>query len=237
MSRLTIKRTLNAADGFVMVPNSVARPGGDLSGLAVAVLVYLLSHRDGFDVTSQSIARQFKNGRDAVRTALRELKDLGYIETAQKRDEAGDWHHYMTVHDSPAESRTGFSGAGDSGAGDQGAGFSGMFQETTDKKTSDQKTSRQALGPAAPHRDELAAFQQLLDEHGYDGDPVEAWHLLVSEYGAVRPLRWIESKASKGELDGLIRAGGLEPIDIDHADSAASEFAGDPDPEVWGSVG
>lgn len=40
-------------------------------------------------------------GRDAVRSALRELEKFGYLVRVKAQDEKGQWHHHQDVFDVP----------------------------------------------------------------------------------------------------------------------------------------
>jgi hypothetical protein len=220
VSRLTVHRTVGTdGEGFVMIPNRIARPGGGLSGLAVAVLVHLLSHDDGFDVTAETIARQFKNGRDAVRKALNELQAAGYLEHSKCRDHEGRWQHYMAVYDEPRrprEPRTD-SQALESSAWIPGDWISGPIKKTTEKTkknlwVNDVTCDASSPNAAPPPQAALADLEELLD--GAGGSHLEAeatWRVLQTVHGAIHPVSWLRAIADRGELDGFIGGGQLEP--------------------------
>lgn len=67
---------------FVAILNDTARDA-ELSFRARGVLAYMLSHRDGWRFSVDSIARAGKEGREAVRTAIHELEEAGYLERRQ----------------------------------------------------------------------------------------------------------------------------------------------------------
>ncbi len=69
---------------YVTIPNETVRDAR-LSFRARGVLTYLLSHDDGWDVRSEQIARDGKEGREAIRTALRELGERGYYRLERRR--------------------------------------------------------------------------------------------------------------------------------------------------------
>ena len=72
-----------------------------LSFRARGVLAWLLAKPDGWTVNADAIARQGKEGRDAIRTALSELEACGYLVRRQYRDDGGVWRTEATVYEHP----------------------------------------------------------------------------------------------------------------------------------------
>lgn len=70
---------------FTQISNSLFRDPR-ISGLAKAVFGLISTHRDGYGVSVETIARCMKEGRDAIRKALRELEQHGYLVRVQTRD-------------------------------------------------------------------------------------------------------------------------------------------------------
>lgn len=73
---------------FTMIANAAARDRR-LSRRARGLLLEILSHRDGFGISEASLIAGGPEGRDAIRTALRELERYGYLHRVQERDERG----------------------------------------------------------------------------------------------------------------------------------------------------
>jgi len=61
----------------------------NLSWRAKGILTYLIGKPADWTVRIADLVNRSKEGRDAVRTAIQELKDSGYCVTVQKRDAAG----------------------------------------------------------------------------------------------------------------------------------------------------
>lgn len=61
----------------------------DMSLKAKGLLSMILSLPEDWDYTLEGLSLLCKDGVDSVRTALRELKEFGYVETARVRDEKG----------------------------------------------------------------------------------------------------------------------------------------------------
>lgn len=74
--------------GFVLIANSWVRdPAMTLQ--ARGLLVYLLSHAEGYKISNAQQVRECANGRDAVTSAREELVRLGYLTVVEARDTAG----------------------------------------------------------------------------------------------------------------------------------------------------
>jgi len=82
---------------------AVNRP--DLSYRALGVLVWLLDKPDGWDgFTSEAMAHGAgREGRDAVRSALRELETAGYIVREKVQSEGGKWATVTWIYEHPGD--------------------------------------------------------------------------------------------------------------------------------------
>jgi len=72
-----------------------------------------LSNSVGYKMTANDLAREgreelkrkgieaIREGRDAIRTALGELEDAGYIVVEKGQDERGRWYTKVMVYDEP----------------------------------------------------------------------------------------------------------------------------------------
>ena len=106
---------------YTQIRNEVARDDR-LSYRGRGVLVRLLSNADGFQMTAADLAREGREGRGAILTALRELRDAGYIRTTRKQDQQGRWSTQTFVYDTaqPTGVQKPDSGSPDSGSPDVG---------------------------------------------------------------------------------------------------------------------
>lgn len=87
---MTIRRGhVPAADHFTIVPNAWARDAR-LSFKARGLLTYLLSHREGWEITGvRELVKHATEGREAMTGAVKELEEGGYLQRVQLRDEGG----------------------------------------------------------------------------------------------------------------------------------------------------
>ncbi|MFJ1528215.1 hypothetical protein ACIOFV_07265 [Streptomyces mirabilis] len=86
--RSRIVRGRMAADHFTTVSNALFRDRR-ISAKAKGVFGLISTHRDGYGLTISRLMRDLKEGRDAVRGALEELEQYGYLERDQQHDEEG----------------------------------------------------------------------------------------------------------------------------------------------------
>ncbi len=92
---------------WTQVPNAVARDHR-LSWRARGLLLELLSYPPGWEVTIDDLVKQAARhssgateGRDAMRKAARELKDVGYLIEHKSQDERGRWRTDLELTDAP----------------------------------------------------------------------------------------------------------------------------------------
>lgn len=80
---------------FTQVPNVYARDKA-LSWVARGILVWLMTHDAGYEVTMATIeSSSWKEGREAVRSAVKELENAGYLHRQQRRAQGGRLAGYV----------------------------------------------------------------------------------------------------------------------------------------------
>lgn len=88
------------SDQWTSIPTPALRDT-DLSYRARGILAYILSMPAHWETNSTTLAARGPEGRDAIRTALQELRQHGYIVTTRSQDDAGQWRTTHTVFDHP----------------------------------------------------------------------------------------------------------------------------------------
>lgn len=86
--------------------NATARDAR-LSYRARGILARLLSNVNGYRQTAEDLAREGKEGRGAVLTALKELRATGYMQTKKSQDAGGKWTTSTYVYDTPQPTEVG----------------------------------------------------------------------------------------------------------------------------------
>lgn len=99
---MSIIRSPRLESNFSVMSNAVIRDSR-LSYRARGVLLEILSRPDNWRVSGDSLARSGKEGRDAILTALKELRDCGYIRMVKIRKEDGTFETTNYVYDTPQD--------------------------------------------------------------------------------------------------------------------------------------
>lgn len=99
---MSIIRSPRLESNFSVMSNSVIRDSR-LSYRARGVLLEILSRPDNWRVSGDSLARSGKEGRDAILTALKELRECGYIKMVRERKEDGTFVTNNYVYDKPQD--------------------------------------------------------------------------------------------------------------------------------------
>lgn len=97
-----IVRGPRRADHFTILPNETLRDQR-LTFKARGLLVFLLSQPPGYRVSSERIAADAKEGRDAIRGMLRELEAAGYLRRERHRCLDGTFVTDAVVYDEPTD--------------------------------------------------------------------------------------------------------------------------------------
>lgn len=98
-----VRGNVPEVDQFTTIPNEWVRDPS-LSLRARGVLALLLSHSEGWHSSADAIAREATEGRDAVRTALRELETVGYLVRHRPVGEDGKYLPGEYILQSPSAS-------------------------------------------------------------------------------------------------------------------------------------
>jgi len=125
-----------------------------LSFRARGVLAWLLDKPDDWRCESDAIARAGTEGREAVRTALRELETLGYLGRRKVQGESGRWATIVEVRERPDSTDAQETGVGSPGVGSPAVGALGanppLLRPTTETETPSGADAPGELFPGAP---------------------------------------------------------------------------------------
>lgn len=109
-----------------------------LSLKSKGLLSVILSLPDDWRISIEGMTQFSADGKDAIRSAIRELTDAGYITRAQTHSEAGTFSGYdYIVHETPAASPS--------------SGFPTMEKPTTENPTLRNTEELSTIPPIVPH--------------------------------------------------------------------------------------
>ena len=139
-----------------------------LSLKSKGLLSLILSLPDDWRISIEGMTQFSSDGKDAIRSAIQELTDAGYITRAQTHSEAGTFSGYdYIVHEAPVASPS--------------SGFPTMEKPTTGNPTTENPTLRNTeelstdIPPIVPHEGEdslsLAALDSSLGEGADEAKP------------------------------------------------------------------
>ena len=121
-----------------------------LSLKSKGLLSLILSLPDDWRISIEGMTQFSADGKDAIRSAIRELTDAGYITRAQTHSDAGTFSGYdYIVHETPAASPS--------------SGFPTMEKPTTENPTTENPTLR--------NTEELSTIPPIVPHEG-DGGPL-----------------------------------------------------------------
>jgi hypothetical protein len=147
---------------FAQVPNSAIRDP-QISPNAFRLLAYLMSHKEGYELTYGQIERQTTLGRYAINEAIRVLTDKGWLRTERTKKENGQFG-FTSFHILDPE-------AVDSVADDSSAGHSTMEQPTDIKNTNYLEKTKDK----EKHLEGFDEFWKLYPKKIAKADALKAW--------------------------------------------------------------
>jgi hypothetical protein len=172
-------------EGWVPVSNAAARDHR-LSWRARGLLVELLSYPDGWRTTIDDLVRLGKiadghaEGRDAMRTAMNELVQAGYVVRSKVHDGDGQFISSFAVADDPAahqpteypasvNQRLPTQRSGDQASGDQSVINKTVTNTVTktdhQRRSNEHSSSLVSLATGAEAPPEFAINEPTLDDH------------------------------------------------------------------------
>jgi predicted transcriptional regulator len=153
---------------FAQVPNSAIRDP-EISPNAFRLLAYLMSHKEGYELTYGQIERQTTLGRYAINEAIKVLTDKGWLRTERTKKDNGQFGP-TSFHILDPE-------AVDSAADDSSAGHSTMEQPTDIKNTNYLEKTKDK----EKHLEAFDTFWNLYPKRIAKADALKAWNKAIKK--------------------------------------------------------
>ena len=193
---------VQATDHFTVIPNAWVRDP-NLSRRARGLLAELLSHKEGWKVSTDSLWRAGPEGRDAVRKAVQELEDAGYLRREARVGESNKFDGLDYVLTDPDDVSAGETADGLSGPG---------FPATGNPETGNARTKKNNLP--------MEGEDQTQKTIEVFGGPTAADSF--SEFWAAYPKKVAKADARKAFAAAMKRA------DVDDIIAGARRLRDDP---------
>jgi predicted transcriptional regulator len=153
---------------FAQVPNSAIRDP-EISPNAFRLLAYLMSHKEGYELTYGQIERQTTLGRYAINEAIRVLTVKGWLRTERTKKDNGQFGP-TSFHILDPE-------AVDSVADDSSVGHSTMEQPTDIKNTNYLENTK----TKEKHLEAFETFWLLYPKRIAKADALKAWNKAIKK--------------------------------------------------------
>jgi hypothetical protein len=153
---------------FAQVPNSAIRDP-EISPNAFRLLAYLMSHKEGYELTYGQIERQTTLGRYAINEAIRVLTIKGWLRTERTKKDNGQFGP-TSFHILDPE-------AVDSVADDSSVGHSTMEQPTDIKNTNYLENTK----TKEKHLEAFETFWLLYPKRIAKADALKAWNKAIKK--------------------------------------------------------
>ena len=171
---------------FAQVPNSAIRDP-EISPNAFRLLAYLMSHKEGYELTYGQIERQTTLGRYAINEAIKILTNKGWLKTERTKKDNGQFGP-TSFHILDPE-------AVDSVADDSSEGDSTMEQPTDIKNTNYLENTKNK----EKHLESFDEFWNLYPKKIAKADALKAWNKATKKKTADELLKLTKAYA-EGKL-------------------------------------
>jgi predicted transcriptional regulator len=177
---------------FAQVPNSAIRDP-QISPNAFRLLAYLMSHKEGYELTYGQIERQTTLGRYAINEAIKVLTDKGWLRTERTKKDNGQFGP-TSFHILDPEQLDEVNSV----AGDSSAGHSTMEQPTDIKNTNYLEKTKDK----EKHLEDFDKFWNLYPKKVAKADALKAWNKAIKRKTADELLK-LTKVYSEGKLPDI----------------------------------
>ncbi|MDH9161270.1 conserved phage C-terminal domain-containing protein [Staphylococcus succinus] len=134
-------RAIKESGNFVTVHKNFIHDS-NLTFKSKGILLYLLSRPDDWQIYESEILKHTNDGKDSLKSGIRELEDVGYVVRTRKRNDKGHLNGYeYLVYEHPIQNGNSYLGLSDNGKSNIGKTVNGESVPTNNKGTKNDLTN------------------------------------------------------------------------------------------------
>ncbi|MGO1314745.1 replication protein [Staphylococcus equorum] len=138
-------RVYKESGNFVMVHKDFIHDS-NLSWKAKGILLYLLSRPDDWQIYETELEKHSSDGLSGIKSGIKELEEIGYIQRNRKRDENGRLNGYeYLVYEQPNHIRFSNVGKTVNGKTNNGKTVNGESHTTNNNRTNNNRTNNDLI--------------------------------------------------------------------------------------------
>lgn len=134
-------RAIKESGNFVTVHKNFIHDS-NLTFKSKGILLYLLSRPDDWQIYESEILKHTNDGKDSLKSGIKELEEIGYVVRTRKRNDKGHLNGYeYLVYEHPIQSGNSYLGLSDNGKSNIGKTGNGESVPTNNNRTKNDLTN------------------------------------------------------------------------------------------------
>lgn len=134
-------RAIKESGNFVTVHKNFIHDS-KLTFKSKGILLYLLSRPDDWQIYESEILKHTNDGKDSLKSGIKELEEIGYVVRTRKRNDKGHLNGYeYLVYEHPIQSGNSYLGLSDNGKSNIGKTGNGESVPTNNNRTNNDLTN------------------------------------------------------------------------------------------------
>lgn len=139
--RMATFRAIKESGNFVTVHKNFIHDS-NLTFKSKGILLYLLSRPDDWQIYESEILKHTNDGKDSLKSGIKELEEIGYVVRTRKRNDKGHLNGYeYLVYEHPIQSGNSYLGLSDNGKSNIGKTDNGESVPTNNNRTNNNNTN------------------------------------------------------------------------------------------------
>lgn len=185
-------RTIKESGNFVTVHKNFIHDN-DITFKAKGILLYLLSRPDDWQIYESEILKHTKDGKDSLKSGIRELEKVGYVERTRKRDDKGHLNGYeYLVYEHPIQNGKSNVGISNNGKPNVGKSNNGKPDNGKSAPTNNNRTNNDLTNNNRTNNDGSSGQQSPFDFYQENGFG------MLKPYVAEQISYWIDDFKDNG---------------------------------------